>query len=591
MASKKTIRKVFINLVNITKSVFKLLADFKKYFFLGIFYVLIIEAVTLALDFYFKDVIDTFVYTPRIEIPSKLVGLVSVMIVLYLVSSVVRLINNKMLASTEVKISNFLTLKILRKNLNLSLKYHEDENTGAQLNKFYQGINRIIFFFDNFFWSVLPTVVKVVFSFVFLSFIDYRIAFLFFIGVPLFLYVTLRANLQMESTRMSIRKREEKVYGQIGQAIYNIQTVKAYTREDSEQQKGKFSLDVIYKKLMTVFSVMFLSGFIRENIISFSKIIIIIVGGYLAYISEITPGELVLFISVSTAAYYSMYDLTRTFDRLMDAKAAVERFFGILNSTNEIKQAENAIKLELKGEIEFKNVSFDYGEGKVIKNINLKINPGEVIAVVGPSGGGKSTLAKLIYRYYDVQQGSILIDGEHIEKLDLKKYRSQLGIVNQDIDIFNDTAKANIAYGNPKVNFSKIKEAAKIANADEFIRKFKKKYETVVGERGVKLSGGQKQRVGIARAVLVDPKILILDEATSSLDASSEKMIQQAIHRVIKNRTTIVIAHRLSTIKNADRIVVLDNGRIAQVGTHKQLLRQGGIYKKLVRLQVGGYLH
>ncbi|NQT49116.1 ABC transporter ATP-binding protein [Candidatus Kuenenbacteria bacterium] len=591
MASNKTIKDIVLNLILVTRSVFGLLEKFKKYFILGFGFILIIEAVILALDYFFKDVIDTFVYTPRLDIPDQLVGLVIIMAILYLVNSIVNFVNDKMLAKTEVKISNFLTLKILRKNLDLSLRYHEEEDTGSKLNKLFQGINRLLFFFDNFFWNVLPTLVKIVFSFVFLLFIDYRIAGVFFLGVPVFLYVTLRANLKLEPRRLIVRRNEEKVYGQIGQAIYNIKTVKAYTREEEEQKKGKSRLDFIFRKIIENFNIIFLANFFRENIIGVGKIIIIIIGGYLAYLGEITPGELVLFISVSTGTYYSMYALTRTFDQLMNAKVAVERMLKVLNSKDEIKVDENPIKLQVKGAIEFKNVSFDYGEGKVLKNIDLKIKPGEIVALVGPSGGGKSTLAKLLYRYYDVQHGSILIDDEHIEKLDLKSYRSQLGIVDQDIDVFNETVSGNIAYGNPKASLKQIKDAAKIANADEFIKKFKKKYNTLVGERGVKLSGGQKQRIGIARAILVDPKILILDEATSSLDAGSEKMIQEAIQRVIKNRTTIVIAHRLSTIKNADRIVVLDNGRINQVGTHKQLLAQGGIYKNLVKLQIGGYLH
>ena len=196
----------------------------------------------------------------------------------------------------------------------------------------------------------------------------------------------------------------------------------------------------------------------------------------------------------------------------------------------------------------------------------------------------------MLYRYFDAVKGSILIDGINLKDLDLEYYRRQLGIVTQDIDIFNDTIESNIKYGDQTASARRIVEAAKIANADEFIRKLTKKYQSIVGERGIKLSGGQKQRIGIARAVLVDPKILILDEATSSLDAESEEMIKQAINTVIKNRTTIIVAHRLSTIQHADRIVVIDKGRIVEQGTHKALLRQNGTYARLIKLQIGGYL-
>ena len=301
--------------------------------------------------------------------------------------------------------------------------------------------------------------------------------------------------------------------------------------------------------------------------------------------------EFVLFFQGGVQTYFSLFELTRTLDHIMNAKVGIDRLLKVIDSDDYIVSHEDGIKRNLQGDVEFKNVSFDYGDGKVLKNINFKIKHGEVVALVGPSGGGKSTVAKLLYRYYDVTSGGILIDDDPIENFDIKNYRSQLGIVNQDIDIFSDTVKANISYGRPKATMKEVHQAAKIANADEFVNKLKKKYDTLVGERGIKLSGGQKQRIGIARAILVDPKILILDEATSSLDSSSEKMIQEAIHRVIKNRTTIVIAHRLSTVKNADKIIVIAKGRISQQGTHSQLMRKGGLYKKFVTLQTSGYLN
>ncbi len=577
-------------LMFVLQKLYGLIKGFRKYFAVGLILGLVIEVLRLIEQYLFKGVVDFFAQLSEQTSFEKLFYLIGGMAAMYFSMSFLQFITNLIIVRAEVRVGHYLSLVVFRKHLDLSLAYHEKENTGAKLNKIQNGIESVNRILDRLMWDCAPAILRVIASFVFLVFIDWRMAIVFLIVIPLFVLTTLRMNARVNPLRQGIRLGFEKVYGGFGQAIYNIKTVKAFVQENREKNRAKLGVLDIIKKQLRFFKTMFSVNLLRDIIIAVGNILVVTASAFLAYRAEITPGELVLFISVAVSTYYSLYGLTRVFDNIMDAKVGVERMFEVLDSKDEIAEEKSALKIDLRGEIEFKNVSFDYGDGKVIKNINLKINPGEIVAFVGPSGGGKSTIVKLLYRYYDVQHGSILIDGEPIEKLNVKNYRSQLGIVNQDIDIFNDTIKANIAYGRPRAGLKQIKYAAKIANADEFINKFKKKYDTVVGERGIKLSGGQKQRVGIARAVLVDPKILIFDEATSSLDAGSEKMIQQAIRRVIRGRTTIIIAHRLSTVKNADRIVVIDKGRIAEQGTHKQLIVRGGIYKKLVKLQISGYL-
>ncbi|NMB48338.1 ATP-binding cassette domain-containing protein, partial [Candidatus Kuenenbacteria bacterium] len=286
--------------------------------------------------------------------------------------------------------------------------------------------------------------------------------------------------------------------------------------------------------------------------------------------------------------------LSRTYDRLIENSTGVERITGLLAEKSVLINKPQITTAEhIKGQIEFQDVSFAYHQDshfQALNKIDFKIKPGETIALVGPSGGGKSTIVKLIYRHYDVTGGKILIDGHNIKDYDLYAYRSELAIVPQDVEIFNESIRENIAYGRPEATQEEIDQAAQIANID-FIPCLENGYDTLVGERGIKLSGGQKQRVGIARAVLSSPKILIFDEATSNLDTHSEKLIQKSIENIARKQTMIIIAHRLSTVVNADKIFVVKDGRIAESGSHEELLKnKDGIYTELLRLQAVGEL-
>jgi subfamily B ATP-binding cassette protein MsbA len=275
------------------------------------------------------------------------------------------------------------------------------------------------------------------------------------------------------------------------------------------------------------------------------------------------------------------------FNSIKEGTAASERVFNILDTKPEIVDAENSVELNsFKEKIEFKNVSFKYSKSSIILNgINLTINKGEIVAIVGPSGAGKSSLIDLIPRFYDVNEGSIKIDGFDLRELKVASIRRLMGIVTQETLLFNDTIRNNIAYGSLDIPLEKVIEAAKTANAHNFISEFEHQYDTVIGDRGVKLSGGERQRISIARAVLKNPPILILDEATSSLDTESEILVQQALERLMSGRTSIVIAHRLSTVQNADKIIVLNEGEIVEEGTHSDLLAANGLYNKLYNLQ------
>jgi ATP-binding cassette, subfamily B, bacterial MsbA len=302
--------------------------------------------------------------------------------------------------------------------------------------------------------------------------------------------------------------------------------------------------------------------------------------------SELTPGQFLVFIGVFAMIIQPAKNFSNGITSVQKGTVSAERIFSIVDTEPLIQNAPNARELkEFSQSVEFRNVSFAYDRDLVLKNINLTIEKGKTIALIGPSGGGKSTLADLVPRFYDPTEGSVLLDGVSIREYELESLRKQMGVVTQESILFNDTIFNNIAFGLVNVREEDVIQAARVANAHDFILQTPDGYQTVIGERGSKLSGGQRQRLSIARAVLKNPPIMILDEATSALDSESERLVQDALNNLMKNRTSIVIAHRLSTIQHADEIVVIQSGQIVERGRHETLLNQSGLYKKLIEIQ------
>jgi subfamily B ATP-binding cassette protein MsbA len=303
--------------------------------------------------------------------------------------------------------------------------------------------------------------------------------------------------------------------------------------------------------------------------------------------NNMTPGAFFVYLGIFFQMMPSLKLFGQVFNSIQEGIAASERVFEILDTKPKIYDSIGAVELNaFNKNIEFRNVSFRYDKGEgILTSINLEIKKGEILAIVGPSGAGKSSLVDLIPRFYDIEGGSLLIDGVDIKRFTLASLRRMMGIVTQETILFNDTIKNNIAYGLRDIHFDQILEASKAANAHIYIQNLENGYDTIIGDRGIKLSGGERQRLAIARALLKNPPILILDEATSSLDTQSEILVQQAIERLMKGRTSIVIAHRLSTIQNANKIIVLEKGEIVESGTNEELLKLNGLYKKLYNLQ------
>ena len=421
-------------------------------------------------------------------------------------------------------------------------------------------------------------------SFIILWRIQKTLALVLMIAVPLIvIFVATRRRNMMKVSR-EVKRRTAGINAEIESSISGIRVAKAFGNEDEEIDKFSHCTNEYVGAKQGYYRVMagFFSG--TELMMNLMSLSVICVGSYLIMKNKMDIATLVTFNMYVASVQSPIRKLTQFTEQFTQGMAGFQRFRAIMHEDPDIVDAPDAVSLDhVDGDIEFKDVSFAYDEGKgdVLSHINLHIKPGEMLALVGQSGGGKSTLCQLIPRFYEISSGSIALDGTDIRKIKLADLRSNIGIVQQDVFLFAGTILDNIRYGRPSATMEEVVEAAKMAEIHDDIMAMPDGYETIVGERGIMLSGGQKQRVSIARIFLKNPRVLILDEATSALDTATERKIQAAFDRLAKGRTTLVIAHRLSTIKNADEIVVVGEHGILEKGTHAQLVRQGGIYAEL----------
>jgi len=371
------------------------------------------------------------------------------------------------------------------------------------------------------------------------------------------------------------------------ETISGIRVVKAFVMEKFEIKKFTDASRDYFKTMVKLTRIGSLGPPLTEILGTFAAVLLLWFAGKDIVAGNLDPGRFFLFLVAMLSLMQPVRSLSQLNIDIQQGLAAAKRIFEVLDTEPKIKDSPEAIRINsLKDKVTFQNISFSYDSDKeILSNISFEVKAGEIVALVGPSGAGKSTLMDLLPRFYDLTSGEIRIDGIGIKKIDLRSLRNLMGIVTQETILFNDTVWNNIAYGHDHASKEEVESAAKAANAHEFIMSMPQKYRTIIGDRGVKISGGERQRLAIARALFKNPPILIFDEATSSLDTESEALVQEAIDRLMKGRTVFVIAHRLSTIQNADKIVVLDDGKIIQMGNHKSLIQQEGLYKRLYEMQ------
>ena len=474
----------------------------------------------------------------------------------------------------------------------LSFKFFDNVKTGHIMSRIVNDLNNISELAHHGPEDLFISLVMLVGSVIILFTIDWHLTIIIVFFVPIIVWFAMSKRVEMHRAFKNVRKKIASINADIENSISGIRVAKSFTNEEYEIERfdrGNLELKgskvVAYRSLAKFFTgIYFLMGILN--------VIVLGSGAYFILRGFLNAGDLVAYLLYVNFFFMPIRRLSNFTQQFEQGMAGFERFLEILKIEPEVKEREDAIELKnVRGDIEFRNVTFSYDNNKyVLSNINLKIPAGKTVAIVGPSGAGKTTLCHLIPRFYDIQSGEILIDGRDIRDYTIRSLRRNIGLVQQDVFLFTGTIKDNIMYGKLDAIFPEIVEAAKKAHAHEFIMSFPDGYDTYIGERGVKLSGGQKQRISIARVFLKDPPILILDEATSSLDTQTELLIQEAIKELTKGRTTLIIAHRLSTIKNADEIVVITEEGIEERGTHEELLLLNGIYAKLYRAQFKGFI-
>ncbi len=476
---------------------------------------------------------------------------------------------------------------------NLSIGYFSNERTGNLISRVTNDVTVVNSGVSASFVTLVKEPFSAVIYLILAIAISWKLTLISFLAFPVALIVISWIGLKLHKESRILQEKMADITSVLQETIFGEKIVKAFNMEEFENKKFRSETKKYFNTILRMTRIRNLSSPVTEFVSIAAGVIIVWYGGTQVLIDKtLSPSEFLGFFFIIFQIMSPIKELTTVTNRIQESTAAGKRIFEILDMDPYVKNAPNAVKIEsFSNEIVFENVSFHYDDvsetenSVVLKNINLSIKKGEIIAIVGPSGAGKSTLVDLIPRFYDPKNGKILLDGKDLKEIDLQSLRSKIGIVTQETILFNDSIKNNIAYGLIETPMEKIIDAAKAANAHNFILETADGYDTLIGERGLKLSGGQRQRLSIARALLKNPPIMIFDEATSALDSESEILVQEAIERLMHQRTSFVIAHRLSTIRNANRIIVLEKGELVQEGNHDDLINSDGLYKKLYEMQ------
>lgn len=572
------------------------LKEYKLLFFVALFLAFALEAASVSEKFLFKIIIDRGTeFAAGTLLVQKFVEILIVVAIVFLIISVIRIVGRwaylHAINLLDVDLILDLKEKFFNHILGLSYGFHTSHKTGSLISRLTRGGRAIEGMTDLIIFEFAPLIFQLIVVSFSLIYLDINSAIAVFLTIVVFISYSFFIQTKSTKTNLIANQTEDIEKANIGDIFANLESIKYFGKESTIKKK--------FYKLAEATSKAFLKNWGYGRWESAGQALILGVGTFfLVYFplnrfleGGLSLGTLAFIFTVYSAIIGPMFGFVHGLRNLYRVLVDFDSLFEYGKIEQEVKDKPHAKELKIKeGTVEFRNVDFSYGKRKIFKNFTLRINKNKKIALVGHSGCGKTTLVKLLYRFYDVNSGKILVDGKDIRDFKQESLRGEMAIVPQECILFDDTIYNNVAFSNPKASREEVLRAMKFAQLDKIIKEFPKKEETIVGERGVKLSGGEKQRVSIARAILANKKILVLDEATSSLDSQTEHEIQKDLEELMQGRTSIIIAHRLSTIMHADKIVVLKKGKIVQQGTHEQLIKQAGEYQHLWNLQRGGYI-
>ena len=567
--------------MNTIKKFIHYYGPYKAVFFIDLICAAVISLVDLAYPQILRTMTKTLFTEDKSIILHALPVIAASLFVMYIVQSLCKYYVTCQGHMMGAKMERDMRRELFDHYQELSFSYYSKNNSGQMMSKLVSDLFDISEFAHHGPENLFISLVKIVGAFIFLFFINKKLALPLIILVIVMFVFSFRQNAKMQETFMENRRKIGDVNASLQDTLSGIRVVQSFANEDIERAKFKKSNEAFLVSKRDNYHCM--GSFMSSNLFfqGMMYLVTLVYGGYLIAQGEMQTADLAMYALYIGIFISPIQILVELVEMMQKGLSGFRRFLDVMETESEIRDADNAAELtDVKGHVRYDHVSFHYSDDEtpVLSDISIDIPAGKSIALVGPSGSGKTTICSLLPRFYDVTGGSITVDGKDIRGLTLKSLRSQIGMVQQDVYLFDGTIKDNIAYGKPGASDEEIIKAAKCASIHDFIMELPDGYDTYVGERGTRLSGGQKQRISIARVFLKNPPILILDEATSALDNESERWIQKSLEELSKNRTTITIAHRLSTIRDADEIIVITEDGIAERGTHAELLSQNGLY-------------
>ena len=567
--------------MNTIKKFIHYYGPYKAVFFIDLICAAVISLVDLAYPQILRTMTKTLFTQDKDIILHALPVIAASLFVMYIVQSLCKYYVTYQGHMMGAKMERDMRRELFDHYQELSFSYYSRNNSGQMMSKLVSDLFDISEFAHHGPENLFISLVKIVGAFIFLFFINKKLALPLILLVIVMFVFSFRQNAKMQETFMENRRKIGDVNASLQDTLSGIRVVQSFANEDIERAKFKKSNEAFLVSKRDNYHCM--GSFMSSNLFfqGMMYLVTLVYGGYLIAQGEMQTADLAMYALYIGIFISPIQILVELVEMMQKGLSGFRRFLDVMETESEIRDADNAAELtDVKGHVRYDHVSFHYSDDEtpVLSDISIDIPAGKSIALVGPSGSGKTTICSLLPRFYDVTGGSITVDGKDIRGLTLKSLRSQIGMVQQDVYLFDGTIKDNIAYGKPGASDEEIIKAAKCASIHDFIMELPDKYDTYVGERGTRLSGGQKQRISIARVFLKNPPILILDEATSALDNESERWIQKSLEELSKNPTTITIAHRLSTIRDADEIIVITEDGIAERGTHAELLEKNGLY-------------